>query len=381
MARCLALLGMVATHVLDARTTDGSLAAAQWLAGGRASALFAVLAGLSIALVTGRREPLRGRERVRASVGLVVRALLVAGVGLALGVLDSGIAVILTYYGLHFVLALPFLGLRAPVLAGLAATWTVLAPVVSHLVRPWLPERGFDSPTAGRLLDDPGGTLAELTFTGYYPAVPWLAYLLVGLALGRLDLASRRTAALLASAGAVLAVAVTVGSQALTALPSVQAALLTDPPARERDVEALLDRIAGGLPGTTPTGGAWEWLLVVAPHTATPFDLLQTIGSALLVLGTALLVVGWMGPTATRATAVLFGAGTMTLTLYALHVTVVGTEVVPEELRESYLFHVLLLLGVGLVLTGAGVRGPLELVVRTVVRAVAGRRRGPRLPA
>ena len=31
--------------------------------------------------------------------------------------------------------------------------------------------------------------LAELTFTGYYPAVPWLAYLLVGLALGRLDLA------------------------------------------------------------------------------------------------------------------------------------------------------------------------------------------------
>ena len=49
VARCLALLGMVATHVLDARTPDGELATAQWLAGGRASALFAVLAGVSLA--------------------------------------------------------------------------------------------------------------------------------------------------------------------------------------------------------------------------------------------------------------------------------------------------------------------------------------------
>lgn len=381
MARCLALLGMVATHVLDARAADGSLATAQWLAGGRASALFAVLAGVSIALVTGRQEPFRGRRRARASVGLVVRALLVAGVGLALGVLDSGIAVILTYYGLLFVLALPFLGLRAPALAGLAAAWTVAAPVVSHVIRPRLPERGFDSPTPSQLLEDPGGLLAELTFTGYYPAVPWLAYLLVGLALGRLDLTSRRTAALLASAGAVLATATTLASRFLTAKPSVQEALLSDATGPDRDAGALLDRIASGMFGTTPTGGAWEWLLVVAPHTATPFDLAQTIGSSLLVLGTALLVVGAMGPTTTTATAVLFGAGTMTLTLYSLHVAVVGTEVAPEGLRESYLFHVMLLLGLGLVLTGAGLRGPLELVVRTVVRAVAGPRRGPRLPA
>lgn len=37
VARCLALLGMVATHVLDERDADGSLTTAQWLAGGRAS--------------------------------------------------------------------------------------------------------------------------------------------------------------------------------------------------------------------------------------------------------------------------------------------------------------------------------------------------------
>ena len=83
VARCLALLGMVATHVLLDRTPEGDLTFSQWLAGGRASALFAVLAGVSLALMTGRRVPVHGRERVRASAGLAVRALLIAALGLA----------------------------------------------------------------------------------------------------------------------------------------------------------------------------------------------------------------------------------------------------------------------------------------------------------
>ena len=73
MARCLALLGMVATHVLVERDADGSLNVTQALAGGRASALFAVLAGVSIALVSGRRRPPTGGTRARATAGLVVR--------------------------------------------------------------------------------------------------------------------------------------------------------------------------------------------------------------------------------------------------------------------------------------------------------------------
>ena len=81
-------------------------------------------------------------------------------------------------------------------------------------------------------------------------------------------------------------------SRALTARPDVGRALLSDPPTSDATATALLDRISQGLPGTTPTDGAWQWLLVVAPHTATPFDLAQTIGSALVVIGLALLVVG-----------------------------------------------------------------------------------------
>lgn len=371
VARCLALLGMAATHVLVPRDPDGSLAFGQALAGGRASALFAVLAGVSIALVTGRGRPVAGASRARVSAGLVVRAVLVAALGLLLGTVDSGIAVILTYYGVLFLLALPFVGLSARALALLAAAWLVVAPVVSHLVRPALPERQYSSPTWGQLVADPGGLLAELTFTGYYPAVPWLAYVLAGMAVGRLDLASRRTAALLAAGGAVAAVAATVVSRTLTAVTPVQQALLAGPPAQDADAAALLDRIAAGLPGTTPTGGAWQWLLVVAPHTATPFDLLQTIGSALLVIGVALLAVPVASATARRAVAVFFGAGAMTLTLYSLHVVSRSRTLLPDGLRDSYLFHVLLLLGIGSVFAAASARGPLERLVGAASRAVA----------
>ena len=375
MARCLALLGMVATHVLVERDPDGSLAFGQALAGGRASALFAVLAGLSIALVTGRDRPFTGAARARASVGLVVRAGLVAAIGLLLGAVDSGIAVILAYYGVLFVLALPFVGLSARALGLLAGAWLVVAPVVSHLVRPSLPERQFASPTFDQLVADPGGLLAELTFTGYYPAVPWLAYVLAGMAVGRLDLTSRRTAGLLAVGGAVAAVVATAVSRVLTARPSVQEALLTDPPVPDADAAALLDRISSGLFGTTPTDGAWQWLLVVAPHSATPFDLLQTTGSALLVIGLALLVLDVVGPTGRRAAAVFFGAGAMTLTLYSVHVVARARDFLPDALRDSYLFHVMLLLGIGAVFAATRTRGPLEALVGAVSRGIAGRPR------
>ena len=83
-ARCVALLGMIATHVLVERDADG-VSVAHQLAGGRASALFAVLAGVSLALVSGGSTPLRGADRRAASVRIAVRALLIALVGLVLG--------------------------------------------------------------------------------------------------------------------------------------------------------------------------------------------------------------------------------------------------------------------------------------------------------
>jgi MFS family permease len=376
VARCLALLGMVATHVLEPRAADGAVTAVQGLAGGRASALFAVLAGVAIALVTGRRRPLRGRGRAGAVAGLAVRALLVAALGLALGELDSGIAIILTYYGLLFLLALPFVGLGAGSLFVLAATWMVVAPVVSHLVRPELPDRAFESPHLEQLVDAPTELLWELLLTGYYPVVPWLAYVLLGMAVGRLDLTRPRTAALLAAGGGVLAIVATVVSGVLTSIPSVQRALLTEPPMGDVSADELLRSIAGGMFGSTPPDGAWQWLLVVAPHSGTPFDLAQTSGSALLAIGLCLLLTTSLPQLAQRTVAILFGAGAMTLSLYSLHVVARSREavdlgLVSQSLSDSYRFHALGLLAIGVVFAGIGLRGPLEALVRWCSRGVA----------
>ena len=366
VARCLALVGMVAVHTLPERTPDGGLTAAQWVAGGRASALFAVLAGVTLALMTSRAD-CSDRPGPRGPVlrGIAVRGVLVAVLGLALGEVGSGLAVILTYYGLLFLVGLPFLvgppflvGLPFGALLATAAGWAVVVPVLSHLVRPALPPRTFDSPSFASL-GDPAALLADLTLTGYYPVLPWLAYLLVGLAVGRLDLRSRSVVAGLAVAGTAVAVAATVLSAALLHLVDAGRVLGT---------EALRDA-EGGLGGTTPTDGAWQWLLVAAPHSATPLDLAQTAGSAVAVIGVCLLLVGGSGARGRRVVAVLFGAGTMTLTLYSVHV-LLRTPALwpPDDGVEAFRWHVLVLLWAGALFVAVRAPGPLEWIVRVCSR-------------
>ncbi|RYC11504.1 heparan-alpha-glucosaminide N-acetyltransferase domain-containing protein [Nocardioides zhouii] len=346
VARCLALLGMVATHVLDARTPAGDLTTGQWLAGGRASALFAVLAGVSLGLMT--RAPLRGRALARRSAGIAGRALLIAVLGLLLGGLDSGIAIILTYYGVLFVLGLPFTLLGVRTLLPLTVVWVAVAPVASHLVRPHLPDRGFESPTFDQLAD-PAQLASELLLTGYYPVVPWLAYLLAGLVLARIDL---RAVSLLG--------AMAFGGLGTAVLATRVSRTLVDP--------AVASENAAGMFGTTPADGDWDWLLLVAPHSATPFDLAQTIGSAVLVISCCLLLERLLPRAATVALAVVFGAGTMTLSLYSLHVLMRTPGVWPPEEPSAYLSHVVVLLGLGAGMRLLRLRGPLEVVAGLPVR-------------
>ncbi len=356
VARCLALVGMIATHVLATIGADGGVTWPHQLAGGRASALFAVLAGVSLALMSGGQVPTRGRARAAVSAGLATRALLIALVGLALGGLETNIAVILTYYGVLFLLGLPFLGLRAGTLFAMSAAWLVAAPVLSHLVRPALPPRGIESPSFASLAD-PGQLLGELTFTGYYPAVVWLAYLLAGMAVGRLDLRRWSTAVGLAGAGAVLAAASVLASALLVDRPPAAEALrrTLGPDASLDAVRAVL---AEGLYGTTPTE-TWWWLTVRAPHSGTPFDLAHTIGCALLVIGLCLA----LGLAVPRIATVVFGAGAMTLSLYTLHVVLRTPELLPDEGGRTYAQHLAVVLVIGAVYRLARWSGPLERLV------------------
>src|SRR5690606_19977643 len=121
LARCLALLGMITAHLVGS-TGAGPGGVNTWfqITAGRSSALFAVLAGVSIVLVT-RARPARSARDHR--LALVVRALAIAVIGLFLGVLPSGLAVILTYYGVLFLVAAPVLTWSAGRLGILALVW------------------------------------------------------------------------------------------------------------------------------------------------------------------------------------------------------------------------------------------------------------------
>lgn len=355
VARCLALVGMMATHILPG-VVDGRVPLLQQLAGGRASALFAVLAGASLVLVAGRRTPLLGAVWKGMAAGTAVRALLIGVIGLVLGHVSSGIAVILVYYAVLFVVAVPFMRLSHRSLVALTAVWVLLAPVLSHLLRDRLPPPSYDVPSFASL-GAPVTLARELLLTGYYPVLTWLPYVLAGMVIGRLDLRSNRTAALAAAFGSWAVVVAWTVSDALTAQPGVRAELIRSFTGEGWEGN-LSTTLTQGLHGVAPTGSAW-WLAVRAPHTGTTFDLLMTMGSACLVLAACLL----LGRLLPRVCAVAFGAGALTLTLYTLHVLLRGDGLWDGDDMATFVGHTALVLAIGAGIRGSGQRGPLETLV------------------
>ncbi|WP_262852839.1 DUF1624 domain-containing protein [Mumia quercus] len=372
-ARAVALIGMIATHVEPRVGPGGEASVAHVLAAGRASALFALLAGVGIALASGATTPPRGRGWAGAAAATAARAAVIFAVGLILGVFDSGLAVILCYYGVLFVVALPFLPLRAGPLIGLGLGWAVVGPVLSQ----WLRQGGDVSldagvPNAAILLTDPGGTASSLLLTGYYPVLTWTAYLLVGMGVGRLPLRRAAVAAWMTAGGIALAVVAYAGSAwwlAAGGLAELQGAgtggHLTSGPVGD-------DVLHVGFFGTTPTT-SWGWLGIASPHSGAPPDLLHTLGCALAVLGLMLLLEHAVGQALWPVAAI----GSMTFTLYSLHVVLVAT-VLPVTIDHPFLVHAALAAAIALPWRRYVGRGPLEAVATVVAQGA--RRRVVRLP-
>ncbi len=372
VARCLALLGMMATHVLAAVTAGGESSTSHVIAAGRASGLFALLAGVSLAIVTGGATPHRGRRLMGDRAGIVVRALLIGFIGLLLGALPTNIAIILVYYAVLFAMALPFLGLGWRPLAALALGWAVAGPALSLVLREPISSPARVVPSFEHLAA-PGELAQSLLLTGYYPAISWFAYLLAGLAIGRLDLRRPAIAARLAIVGLLVAVVTWVVSADITRDAAVRRALLRTDEGGATTWSQLRTQLDQGSYGTTPTG-SWWWLVPIGPHSGTPFTLLHTIGCSMAVLGVAVLAARVLP----RAWSVVFGAGAMTLTLYSLHIVMLTPEVPPREVPSSYLPQVVvvLLIGAGYALTRR--RGPLETLVGRPSKATAERVQGVR---
>ena len=84
-ARGLALIGMVSIHILPAWDPETFAPTAQWtLFAGRSAALFALLAGVSLAFTSGGRTAHSGRAMTATRAGILVRAGLITALGLAM---------------------------------------------------------------------------------------------------------------------------------------------------------------------------------------------------------------------------------------------------------------------------------------------------------
>ena len=356
-ARGLAVLGMVAVHVLPGTTDDGGVALPEQIAGGRSSAAFAVLAGVGVALATRRATDL-WRSRLR----LLLRALLVAALGLWLGGLDLDVAVILVYYGVFFVLLLPFLGWPPRRLLTAAAGVALAVPVLSYAVRSRVDEPDFSNPTWDVLVQTPGELAAELLLTGVYPALPWATYLLTGLAVGRLALDRTSTAVRLAAAGAALWAGAAAASWLLLGPLGGYAAI--GALIGEDDPELVAEAVGHTFFGNVPTD-TWWLLAVDARHSSTTPDLVGTTGTALLALGLCLLLSRHAG----RVLAPLAAVGSMPLTVYTAHLLVLHATDTSDPTRY-YLLQVGTALVVAPLWRRFVGRGPLEAALALAGRAV-----------
>ena len=365
-ARGIALFGMMAVHNISAVDDDGEVSLAWTLAAGKSAALFALLAGVGVAFATGRRQRPTARTWPGYAAALLVRALIIGGVGLLLGAVvpADDAAVILPYYALLFVFAIPLLTLSSRALIALAATIAVVMPVLSHWLRSGTEVRDtVPNLTFGALFGDPGQVLRELALTGVYPALSWMAYLCAGMAVGRALLTSRRTVARITLTGAALVVAAQTISWFLLDVLGGRADLEAVA-SRSMTSGELAEVMGVGWTGTTPTDTGW-WLATLAPHSTTPLDLAFTIGLGLVVLGLCILV----GRTTTALLRPLAAAGSMTLTLYSLHLLLLSWSVMPGD-GTGLLIQTVLVVAFALVWSRYHARGPLEELVAQATGAV-----------
>ncbi|AND15817.1 DUF418 domain-containing protein [Rathayibacter tritici] len=273
-ARGLAVLGMFAAHLAPVET--------EMLWNGRSSVLFAVLAGVSIGLMTaGAGRSLRPWHDTGS---ILLRGLYLLVLGIALTMLGTPIAVILPHYGVMFLVAALLLFLPRALLAVLVAVAAIAGPLAVDALTSaggsWLSTL---SPDEALLAAQP------LTWlTQYYPVPSWLAYVVLGLLIARCDIRSATTQRWVVVGGAV---------------------------------SVVLGYGGGLLLGGPET---------VEAHASTTAELLGAGGVACVAIG-ALTALLQRLPLLARAATPLTAVGAMPLTIYSLQLVALAVYLVPYE--------------------------------------------------
>ncbi|MFK0297045.1 DUF418 domain-containing protein [Streptomyces sp. NPDC090442] len=355
LARGLAVFGMYAAHVGPSPDRGGAIGFLMELAHGRSSALFALLAGFTVVLITGRGTPKTGVAGREAVVKVTIRAAVLVVVGSVVTVTDTPVDVILAFYGVYFLLVLPLYRFGAKPLAWIAAGTALVFPQVLYVVAHATGGRGYGSQTG---VDDP----FSLLVSGSYPAITWVPFVIAGMAVARLELTCATVRVRLALTGACLAVTGYGGSWlALRLVPGAAHALIGV--AGPSATSAWWSDIAG-----YPTYDTPAWLLAASPHSQTTLSIIGNTGAALTVLAICLIAVD-ASPRLLALARPVIAVGSMSLTAYVFHLVAIGLLGI-EQVPGSPLHVLLGFVGAAMVLATAwswfSRRGPLEwLMSRT----------------
>lgn len=281
VARALAVLGMIMVDVRHELHAYHGSSVVLWLFDaieGKAAALFVLLAGAGLSLRTHR--PAEEYEPVFDHWPLVERALLLIGLGVLLMHLWQ--YDILHFHGVYLLLAIPLLRARTSTLwlAALAVVWTavLLARELDWALQPTL---------------TPSGVVRHVFFNGLYPVFPWIAFMFVGMAIGRLELGDARVRR------RTLVVAVVIA-----ALASVVDAFGRYE--RQHDVIGL--------------GGHADWLLT---WPRAPRPLFVVSGSAIAVATICACIELSRCRATSRGVLALVATGQLAFTLYVIHVVAI----------------------------------------------------------
>ncbi|MFI9550628.1 DUF418 domain-containing protein [Nonomuraea endophytica] len=368
--RALAIVGMVYMHVgptgwlSPAPMADkpASLGWIEQLVSNRSMSLFVLMAGISVALMTGGSTPLAtARKR------LAIRAVMLLLISLCVDQLSGLNLSILEFYAVWLIL-IPLVRLRPATLLTAAGVTGLVLPVFSFVVlnygRDWpiSPMAGGVDPSIGlAVLIHPDEWLAklhQLLMGGGFQTPYAIPLLLAGLAIGRLDLRSPAVRKKMAAAGAVLvAVCWLVSWFALGPLGAEAALAAMGGPMQPQPWASVL---------ALPPDQLYALSIPMAP---------MMVGVGLLLLAGLLTLLE--RPVWQRVLLPLTATGSLALTWYAAH------QIFIHRVAGEPPFSFMLFAGMvvfALVFSPLWLRlvrrGPLEwLVHRVIVLAVPGQRR------
>ena len=343
LARAVALLGMLLVNfsVLNSSSDPPWLDYLIEMIKGRAAATFVVLAGAGISLLSKRSYLSNDKGEVNAKRYLLLkRSLFLLIIGLSNFVI-SPISDILHFYAVYIAIGACLLTLSNRSLAVLALATITARPVIMtgfDFVKSW----DFNT-VSDTGIGKVSGIIGHFLFNGCFPVIPWMAFVMVGMWIGRRDLSDhylRKKIVLFGCVAVVLAESV---SRVFIHISSW----------------AQLD-----LKGLHP------WFEIAA-WDPTPLFMLSAMGTALVVIGFIMILADRYGNTSWISP--FISVGQTTLSLYVAHI-IVGTLFLKaiETLEMELLFFPLW--GTIIFYTGAllfshywmkcFLQGPLEFLMR-----------------